>query len=82
MQNNKDLRQIILCNGTGMGDEMIVFKTNAPIERLKELEKQSCQVYINGGSYDDIPIWADVLIGEGYVFEYVDDRLIITPFIS
>ena len=65
-----------------MGDEMIVFMTNAPIERLKELEKQSCQVYINGGSYDDIPIWADVLIGEGYVFEYVDDHQHITPFRS
>lgn len=82
MKNNEDLRLIILCDGTGMGDEMIIFKTNVPVERLKELEKQSCQVYIDGGSYDDVPVWADVLIDEGYVFEYVEEHQHITPFQS
>lgn len=82
MKNNENLRLIILCNGTGMGDEMIVFKTNAPVERLKELEQQSCQIYIDGGSYDDVPIWLDVLTDEGYVFELVDEHQHITPFKS
>lgn len=82
MKNNETLRLIILCDGTGMGDAVIVFRTDAPAERLKELENQACQVYIGGGSSDDVPIWADVLINEGYVFEYVDEHQHITAFQS
>lgn len=65
------LRKVLLQDGTCMGDELCVFRTNAPVERLKKLEKESCEIYKNGGSYDDIPIWSDVLSDEGYVFEYV-----------
>ena len=82
MKNNENLRLVILCDGTSMGDEMIIFKTNAPIERLKELENQSCQVYIDGGSYDDVPIWADILTDEGYAFEFLDEHQHVTPFVS
>lgn len=73
-------RLITLSDGTSMGDNLLVFKTNAPVEELKELEKQSCQIYINGGSYDDVPIWADVLADKGYSFELVDSHQHINPF--
>ena len=82
MKNNENLRLVILCDVTSMGDEIIIFKTNAPIERLKELENQSCQVYIDGGSYDDVPIWADILTDEGYAFEFLDEHQHVTPFAS
>ena len=75
-----DTRLITLTDGTTMDDLIIVFKTNAPIERLKELEKQSCRIYIDGGDEDDVPIWANVLSDEGYIFEYVDEHRHVTPF--
>lgn len=78
----EDIRLIALADGTSMGDMIIVFKTNAPVERLKELEKQSCQIYIDGGDDENIPIWANVLSSEGYVFEYVDEHLHVTPYRS
>lgn len=65
----EELRRVLLQDGTGMGDDLLIFKTNAPEERLKKLEKESCEIYKNGGSYDDIPIWSDVLSDEGYIFE-------------
>ena len=75
-----DNRFITLTEGTGMGDAVIVFETNAPIERLQELEKISCDVYLNGGDCEDVPIWAEVLSNEGYCFEYVDDYRHITAY--
>lgn len=65
-------RKIILQDGTCMGDETLVFLTNAPKNRLKSLEKESCDIYKNGGSYEDIPLWANVLTDEGYIFELQD----------
>lgn len=44
------MRLITLSDGTGMGDELIVFKTNAPEEELKKLENMSCEVYQKGGN--------------------------------
>ena len=71
-------RVITLTDGTDMGGMIIVFRTNAPIEELKELEKVSNAVYINGGAYEDVPIWAEVLKNKGYVFDYVDEHEHIT----
>lgn len=48
-------RLIALTNGTGMGGELIVFSTNAPKERLQALEKESCDVFLNGGDMEDVP---------------------------
>lgn len=62
-------RKIILQDGTCMGDETLVFLTNAPKNRLKSLEKEACDIYKNGGSYEDVPLWANVLTEEGYIFE-------------
>lgn len=76
------MRQISLSDGTGMGDELLIFETNAPINRLKELEKECCDIYKNGGDYDDIPIWEDVLTNEGYTFNLVASHQHITPFLS
>lgn len=76
------MRRIILNDGTGMGDCSIVFETDAPVERLKELEKQCCQIYIDGGSSEDVPIWAEVLSKEGYTFKYVSEHGHVTPFRS
>lgn len=73
-------RLIALSDGSGMGDVMIVFKTNAPIEELKELNKISNDIYINGGDAEDVPIWANILTDKGYVFDYVDEHQHITPF--
>ena len=33
------MRLITLSDGTSMGDSLIVFETDAPIEELKELER-------------------------------------------
>ena len=49
-------RLIALTNGTGMGGELIVFSTNAPKERLQALEKESCDVFLNGGDMEDVPL--------------------------
>lgn len=67
-------RLISLSDGTSMGDLVIIFETDAPVEELKTLEKISCDVYINGGYSEDIPIWADILRAKGYVFDYVDEH--------
>jgi hypothetical protein len=75
-------RLITLSDGTSMGGSLIIFKTNAPKERLKELEQLSCDVFINNGSAEDVPNWADKLFEEGYLFEYVDEHGHITPFNS
>ena len=73
-----NLRLVTLSDGTGMGDYLYVFKTNTPADKLKELEKISCQVYLDGGDAEDVPIWAKVLRAEGYTFEYVDEHRHIT----
>lgn len=73
-------RLITLSDGTSMGDELSVFKTNAPVEELKKLEDESCKVYLNGGNDEDVPIWANVLANKGYVFEFVDSHAHVNPF--
>lgn len=73
-------RLIALSDGTGMGDELIIFKTNAPVSELIELEKQSCQVYLDGGDDKDVPIWGEILTKKGYMFEFVDSHRHITPY--
>jgi len=73
------LRHVILTDGTGMGDSVIIFETDSPVDELKELERISCEVYINGGDYEDVPNWASVLKEKGYTFEYVDSHQHITP---
>ena len=73
-------RLITLTDGTDMGGVIIVFLTNAPIEELKELEKISNDIYINGEDEEDIPIWANVLTDKGFTFDYVDDHQHVTAF--
>ena len=73
------MRYVTLSTGTGMGDELIIFETNAPVDVLKELEKESCEIYINGGVSEDIPIWEEVLNKQGYTFEYVESCRHVTP---
>lgn len=74
------MRLITLSDGTSMGDDLIILETNAPVEELKKLEQISCQVYIDGGSYEDVPIWIDSLIEKGYECKYVDSHPHINPF--
>lgn len=73
-------RYITLTDGTGMGDSVHVFKTNAPVDELKTLEKISNDVYANGGGYEDVPIWEEVLTDKGYEFDHVDSHEHITPY--
>lgn len=73
-------RLITLTDGTDMGGMIIVFKTNAPIEELKELVKISNDIYINNGNEEDVPIWKNVLEEKGYVFDYVDEHEHVTAF--
>lgn len=75
-----DTRLISLTDGTDMGGQVIVFKTNAPIDELKTLEKISNDVYINGGDPEDVPIWANALCGKGYLFDYVDECENVTAY--
>lgn len=64
-------RYITLSDGTGMNDELIVIKTTAPAELLKNLEQQSCEAYLQGKE-DEVPMWSAVLTDAGYLFEVVD----------
>lgn len=73
-------RLITLTDGTDMGGMVIVFKTNAPSEELKELEKISNDIYINGGEAKDVPLWKNVLEEKGYVFDCVGYHRHITPY--
>ena len=73
-------RLITLSDGTRMGGELLVFRTDAPAEVLSELEKISCEIFINGADYEDVPIWADVLEENGYEFTYIDSCTHVTPY--
>lgn len=73
-------RLVTLTDGTGMGDVVLIFNTNAPTEELKELEKVSNSVYLNGGEAEDVPIWSGVLRDRGYLFECVDEHRHVTAF--
>ena len=75
----KEYRFVSLMDGTGMDGMVIVFKTNAPIEELKELERISCDCYINGNE-EEVPIWKYVLEEKGFVFNYVDEHGNVTPY--
>lgn len=74
------MRYVTLKDGTGMGDELLIFQTDAPVELLKNLEQESCQVYIDRGDYEDVPLWHKVLTDQGYTFEYIDSCEHVTPY--
>jgi len=76
----KNTRLIALSDGTRMGDTTIVFETNAPTEEFRKLERISNDIYINGGDYEDIPIWALVLTRKGYLCNRVDSCRNVTPY--
>lgn len=73
-------RLISLSDGTGMGGELLVIRTDAPAEVLSELEKISCEIFINGSDYEDVPIWADVLEEKGYEFTSIDSCTHVTAY--
>lgn len=75
-----NIRLVTLAEGSTMGDYLYVFRTDAPIEVLKELERESCAVYMNGGDEEDVPVWATVLGEKGYAFDYVDECRNVTAF--
>ena len=70
-------RLITLSDGGGMGDELIVFKTNAPIDFLKNLEKISNEAQKN---CEEVPIWMDIVIDNGYQFEFIDSHCHVTAY--
>lgn len=74
------MRFISLMDGTEMGDMLIIFKTDAPVKELKELERISNELYMSSGDYDDIPIWSYVLKQKGYVFNYIDEYRNVTVY--
>ena len=76
----KVMRYVALTDGTCMGDELIIFKTDAPVEVLKQLEKQSCAVFLNGGNSEKVPNWKSVVNDMGYVFEYIDSYCHVTAY--
>ncbi len=73
-------RFIALSDGTGMGGILYVFATDAPVEMLKTLEKESNQVYEDGRDGDEEPDWLEVLNKAGYSFEYVAEHRHVTPW--
>lgn len=73
-------RLISLSDGTGMGGELLVIRTDAPAEVLSELEKISCEIFINGSDAEKVPIWADVLEEKGYEFAYIDSCTHVTAY--
>lgn len=70
-------RLITLSDSPGMDGELVIFRTNAPVERLKALEVESCKAYTNN---TDIPVWAGVLEKEGYICDVVDSHNHVTPY--
>ena len=70
-------RLITLSDSPGMDGELVIFRTNAPVERLKALEVESCKAYTNN---TDIQVWADVLEKEGYICDVVDSHSHVTPY--
>ena len=69
------LRLVTLCDGAGMGGELIVFETDAPVEELKRLEQISCQIFHDGRDSNDVPIWADVLANKGYTLNCINSHV-------
>ena len=59
-------RLIALSDSPEMDGELVIFETNAPSKRLKELEKESCALFTEE-AYDEIPNWSYTLEFEGYV---------------
>lgn len=80
LPKDDDRRLVTLSDGTGMGDRLYIFSTNAPVEELKKLEDESCKVYLEGRSVSEVPIWADVLYDKGYTFEYVTEHQHVSPY--
>lgn len=66
-------RLIALYDGTDCIDNFFVIETNAPKDRLKELELQCLYIELNGGSEEEVPSWIDELTDEGFTFDYVDE---------
>lgn len=75
----QETRYIALSDESGMGGELIILQTNAPAKRLKELERESCEIYTKG-DYEDIPIWQDVLEYEGYECFIIESHPHVTPY--
>ena len=50
-------RLIALSDSPEMDGELVIFETNAPSKRLKELEKESCALFTEE-AYDEIPNWS------------------------
>lgn len=78
----KKRRLITVDYGTSMGDDKVVVETDAPEGILRELEKESCQVYIDGGDYEDVPDWRERIQQLGYVFLFVDSHPHVTAYAS
>lgn len=76
----QQMRLVALSDGTGMGDALLVFQTNAPVEELQSLEELSCNAYIDGNGFEDVPIWAEVLEKKGYLFECIAEHQHVSAY--
>ena len=74
-------RLIALSDSPEMDGELVIFETNAPSKRLKELEKESCALFTEE-AYDEIPNWSYTLEFEGYLCRYIDSEQHVTPYIN
>lgn len=72
-------RLIALSDSPEMDGELVIFETNAPSKRLKELEKESCALFTEE-AYDEIPNWSYTLEFEGYLCRYIDSEQHVTPY--
>jgi len=72
-KSENNMRNIVFGEGTSMGDTVYVVQTDAPKELLNELLERSNKVYIDGGDYNDIPIWAEEISKKGYTFDFIDE---------
>lgn len=64
----KNTTRLIAIN---IGEECEVYSTNAPVKRLLELERESCEC-CDEFDYESIPAWQSILRSEGYEFDDVD----------
>lgn len=72
-------RLIALSDSPEMDGELVIFETNAPSKRLKELEKESCALFTEE-AYDEIPNWSYTLEFEGCLCRYIDSEQHVTPY--
>ena len=72
-------RLITLSDGTGMGGELLVFRTDAPAEVLSEIGKISCEI-LSTELIMRTFLYGRCFKEKGYEFTYIDSCTHVTAY--